>query len=387
MIKIKSTNRPVEEKDLERLAQVVGRPIPPQYRTFLLAYNGGRPTPDTIDVQGAPFGATNVGDFYGFYGVDDEMNCYDLLRNWEELPGCKENMILPIANDGYGYTIGLLLDEEDYGHVYYYDAKELPPTPYFLAKDFNEFLGLIRGPNAEEQAYYDSLDPVVYTKYRFVEMRNSGRTLTDADIKKLETHLGQPLHGSYKEFLMEFNGGFPSPDRLDIDGAPFPARVIKVLFSYDAEDPSRDLLHHWETIPHVKDWQWLPIGIDRENCLLMLDLSPEKYGQILYYDGDSEEEPHPTYWVAKGFATFMDKLRGLNCKEMGLPDLVDIPVRFSGSRPRDALRGNAIAGFANTPRGHVWHRHQDGETLQLVPKDVHKKTGDPKGYGLRWRSS
>lgn len=381
MIQITTTNRQLEPCDLTRIEEKMGRPLPEPYRAFLLAHNGGRPEPDTIDVPARHFRTTNV---EVFHGLDDKLECNDLLWNLDILEGCLENHLLPIAADCGGSIFVLVMDDHDYGHVIYFESGVVPPRPHLLAKDFNEFLGLLRDYTPEEEAHFAAIDAQYYHRVYF---EDPGRKLTNADIEQLETHIGRPLPDDYKGYLKAINGGSPLQEILDIDSAPFTGTVFKLLFSVKAEDPSRDVLHHWETIPHAKDRQWLPIGIDMGKSLLMLDLSPDRYGEIFYDDGDSEEEPRPFYWVAKDFDAFVDKLRDATRADKGLPELVDVPVRFSGSRPRDALRGNAAAGFPATPRGHVWHRHQDGETLQLVPKDVHKKTGDPKGYGLRWRSS
>lgn len=38
----------------------------------------------------------------------------------------------------------------------------------------------------------------------------------------------------------------------------------------------------------------------------------------------------------------------------------------------DEYAANALAGFARTPKGYVWHHVEDGKTLQLVPEDIHK---------------
>lgn len=381
MIQVTTTNRQLKPNDLARIEDKMGRPLPEAYRAFLLMHNGGRPEPDTIDVPAVHFRTTNV---EVFHGLDDESERNDLLWNLDVLEGCLENHLLPIAADCGGNIFVLVMAEDDYGHVLYFDSAVVPPRPLLLAKDFNEFLGLLRDYTPEEIAHFNAIDAQYYGRVYFDD---PGRKLTDADIEDLETRLGRPLPEGYKKYLKAINGGDPLAEMLDIDKAPFSATEIKWLFSFDAEDPARDLLHHWETVPHAKDRLWLPIGVDMGKGLVMLDLSAENYGQIFYEDGDSEEEPRPTYWVAQDFHAFIDKLRDMTRADKGILDPVDVAVRFSGSRPRDAKLANESAGFPATPRGHVWHRHQDGETLQLVPKDVHKKTGDPNGYGLRWRSS
>lgn len=227
MIYIDSDNSPIDVVDLARIEAKMGRPFPEPYRAFLLAHNGGRPNPDVIDVPDAPFMSTDVQVLHGIHTV---IKTSDLAWNLDVLEGCVENHLLPIACDSLGNIYMLVLNEEDYGQVYYFDSAETPPKPYFLANDFDEFLSKIREPTP------------------------------------------------------------------------------------------------WE------------LGEDESSLAESETVEP-----------------------------------------------VDISFQFTGSRPADAALGNAAAGYETTPRGYVWHRHQDGQTLQLVPKDVHKQTGDPAGYALRWR--
>jgi len=58
----------------------------------------------------------------------------------------------------------------------------------------------------------------------------------------------------------------------------------------------------------------------------------------------------------------------------------EIQIPFSGHRGTDVARANEKAGYPETPKGYVWHHHQDGTTMQLVPKDIHGKTGHDGGF-------
>ena len=232
MIEIAEFGPGLGEDDLQRLESTIRAKLPKPYRAFLQAHNGGRPNPDAIDIPDC-----YTTDVQLFYGILPESDACDIFWVFETLEGCKENQLLPFATDSCGSEFVIVVAEEDYGHVYYFDSREDPPKPYFIAKDFDEFLSKIRELTPEELA------------------------------------------------------------------------EIEELAKYSSSTDS------------------------------------------------ASTEP------------------------------VDVSFPFTGSRPADAALANSAAGYETTPRGYVWHRHQDGETLQLVPKDVHKQTGDPAGYGLRWRSS
>jgi HK97 family phage portal protein len=48
----------------------------------------------------------------------------------------------------------------------------------------------------------------------------------------------------------------------------------------------------------------------------------------------------------------------------------------------DVRAANRAAGFSTTPHGMVWHHHQDGYTMQLVPEEVHRRTGHTGSRGI-----
>jgi RHS repeat-associated protein len=72
----------------------------------------------------------------------------------------------------------------------------------------------------------------------------------------------------------------------------------------------------------------------------------------------------------------------------GFPDFSTVAARrvrvtFSGNYADDFAAANARAGFDRTPDGFTWHHHQDGTTMELVPTNIHQKTGHTGGMSLR----
>lgn len=59
---------------------------------------------------------------------------------------------------------------------------------------------------------------------------------------------------------------------------------------------------------------------------------------------------------------------------------LEVKIKPTGNRPGDERAANRVAGFTDTPYGYTWHHHQDGTTMQLVPRDLHRKTGHTGGY-------
>jgi hypothetical protein len=60
MVSMTVTGPRLSEEDVEEIEKRSGLALPDSYRSFLLEHNGGVPTPDTIDIEGAPSRATDV---------------------------------------------------------------------------------------------------------------------------------------------------------------------------------------------------------------------------------------------------------------------------------------------------------------------------------------
>ena len=73
--------------------------------------------------------------------------------------------------------------------------------------------------------------------------------------------------------------------------------------------------------------------------------------------------------------------------EDGFPDFSsvtkkEVKIKYTGDRGTDIAAANEAARYEETPNGYTWHHHQDGVTMQLVPKDVHSKTAHTGGFAL-----
>jgi hypothetical protein len=58
----------------------------------------------------------------------------------------------------------------------------------------------------------------------------------------------------------------------------------------------------------------------------------------------------------------------------------EVRITYTGSRMVDFAAANKAAGLRETPKGMTWHHHQDRTTMQLVPTDIHAKTGHTGGF-------
>lgn len=61
----------------------------------------------------------------------------------------------------------------------------------------------------------------------------------------------------------------------------------------------------------------------------------------------------------------------------------EVKIKFTGNRRKDENAANKEANYGDTPKDYLWHHHQDGETMQLVPQKLHADTGHTGGFALR----
>lgn len=76
---------------------------------------------------------------------------------------------------------------------------------------------------------------------------------------------------------------------------------------------------------------------------------------------------------------------GIPFDAQGYPDFSGVTTKTvtidqTGTRGGDFAAANKAAGYDSTPEGMTWHHHQDGTTMQLVPRDIHAQTGHTGGF-------
>jgi hypothetical protein len=78
---------------------------------------------------------------------------------------------------------------------------------------------------------------------------------------------------------------------------------------------------------------------------------------------------------------------GIPFDAQGFPDfsgvsIKNVEIRQAGNYTTDFVDANRAAGFSNTPSRYIWHHHQNGTTMQLVPFDIHNATGHTGGVSI-----
>ena len=73
--------------------------------------------------------------------------------------------------------------------------------------------------------------------------------------------------------------------------------------------------------------------------------------------------------------------------QQGFPDFsgvsrAEVKIVQTGNRRVDSAAANKAANLSDTPERFIWHHHQDGRTMQLVPETIHQQTGHTGGVAI-----
>ena len=133
-LRIDNLGSAILDKDLNELEANTGFPLPPDYREFLLKFNGGQPTPYEIEIDGLDESPTDVQVFFGIGRSEKTSN---IAWNWAELSERLEDVGLPIASDSGGALFVLRRDNS----VVYLLPFEENGSRYVVATSFSDFVG------------------------------------------------------------------------------------------------------------------------------------------------------------------------------------------------------------------------------------------------------
>lgn len=129
------------ESDIISLERELGASLPPDYRKFLLAHNGGLPTPFVIDIEEFIESPTDV---QVFFGIGRKIQSSDLRWNRYTFRDRIGPGFLPIACDSGGSLFCLALSGESRGAIYYVDFAHGKAEVYAVATGIDDMLSKLR---------------------------------------------------------------------------------------------------------------------------------------------------------------------------------------------------------------------------------------------------
>lgn len=135
--------------ELDHLERQLAIRLPESYRSFLLAHNGGRPSPDLFLCK------DGKGSFVqAFLGVHDgpHDNFVEYFQVFKVRRKAMPDNIVPVAHDPFGNQVCISVSGKDAGSVYFWDHEREPARPsyrnlHLIAASFADFLsGLYEKP-------------------------------------------------------------------------------------------------------------------------------------------------------------------------------------------------------------------------------------------------
>lgn len=171
--------------------------LPNDYRRFMLANNGGFPSPDCVVFQEA--GRTTASDVFCFHCITDERPWASMQWHWDTFAGRLPKDTLPIAHDSCG-NLWLLSVGPDHGNAVIFwdhgtfdnfDETDFDAWPK-VANSFDEFLGRL--------SEYRPLpeDEELLSRYALVKRAVEGMAKQSPDFDKY-TAVDAAWHCDYSE--------------------------------------------------------------------------------------------------------------------------------------------------------------------------------------------
>ena len=145
---ITPTHEALDAEDIDQFESRFGIQFPPDYRRFLLEYNGGTTLPNRFETEDGKIESMVV-RFFSMYDPEDDAleDEYTDLSLDDELP----SNLLPIAIDPVEDRIVISLSGDDRGAVYYWNwgAEPDPASCSYrymrrIAPNFDAFLAKLR---------------------------------------------------------------------------------------------------------------------------------------------------------------------------------------------------------------------------------------------------
>lgn len=149
-----------------------------------------------------------------------------------------------------------------------------------------------------------------------VTISGSRSPLREADLRALEQRLGITLPLEYRNFLLQHNGGHPTPNVFSIAACPIDDQgVLTQMLSIS--DGEETLLNYVDMYADRIPPNLLPIGFDPGSNLICISVSGADRGNVYFWahDFEASEDEGPNYdnvyFVADNFDHLINNLTHL----------------------------------------------------------------------------
>jgi hypothetical protein len=132
-----------------------------------------------------------------------------------------------------------------------------------------------------------------------------------AQLDAQEAALGISFPDDYKQFLLSHNGGYPTPQQLDIPKTGHSV-LLDVLYGIGEDRVPGDLVYEFRR--HLDDLPegFIPIGHDPGACYFLMGTTGKYRGRVYFWDRTwffkESSEKGNTYWLSDSFTGFLNSL-------------------------------------------------------------------------------
>jgi len=149
-----------------------------------------------------------------------------------------------------------------------------------------------------------------------VKIVKSVSPLTVKDITNVENQLGISFPSDYRNFLLEFNGGKPTPNAFPLHNNPMDTHALLEWFYCISKGNPYDILRNMQIMKGRIPKNLITIGEDPGGNLICMSVDGDRTGNIFFWDheGESDQESSESnlYYVAENFDALLESLEDLS---------------------------------------------------------------------------
>lgn len=146
------------------------------------------------------------------------------------------------------------------------------------------------------------------TSMRIVDV---GSRVEPETLVMLEQEIGAVLPADYRTFLLENNGGRPEPCTFRVPSHEEQAFDVQILFGLARMTESSNLAWNFRQYRSRVGDDRLPIGCTDTNDLVLLELTGDSRGRVVFWDAMATSTREAFYEVSSSFREFLDGLRDI----------------------------------------------------------------------------
>lgn len=152
-----------------------------------------------------------------------------------------------------------------------------------------------------------------------ISMRDTGPRISDLEIARLERKIGFRIPDEYRAFLMEHNGGRPTPKFFSISACK-EQTVGQILDFFGIGDPLESCRLDWNFDVFLGRMPpgLFPIACEDGGNIICLSLGGAGIGSVYYWDHEEETSPPGygnVYKISDSFGQFLDDLHDCSAEQ------------------------------------------------------------------------